>query len=413
MNRYDLIFNKLKERVEKGELTAEQAQVINEKAYEKYKDSSDIYLESDDLMTESLVSPVTKLKKKIEEIKNKKPSENDKSDEITEFIENNEKDLEKAAELCEKEPEEIKKNDIKFLVSIVLSVIAAIGGVGLAVGTGATVGLVIGTVGYLWIYLGSLISIILRYCRINTDRSVIDNLTKIKKALVKSKQNVKDEKTKKKIDKLIEKIDDAETSMNAKFKVSESANITLEEALVYCESILMEAEDDYQAAVNGNDSVNVSQKKFKGFDYEMGEKNPVPERGLKNGSIYDGGEEDNNKSVLNMDKAIENAEKKFKGEDYEMGDDNPTPDDFKISGLQNDGGEVRRTSAVLNADMAIDKAEKRFKGGDYETGDENPVKEYTHEDIIEKKLAIYEAYDNGAISESDKDQMITLLDSFI
>ena len=41
MNRYNIIFEALQERVELGELTVEQAEVLNDIAYEKYVESYD------------------------------------------------------------------------------------------------------------------------------------------------------------------------------------------------------------------------------------------------------------------------------------------------------------------------------------------------------------------------------------
>ena len=411
MSKYDMIFERLNEKIEKGELTVEEARVINERAFEKFgKAEESVITESAEGEVVQEAGPITDLKKKIGKIKDEKPGEDDSTEKITSFVEKHYDDIEKASKICEKEPEEIKKTEIKFLISILVAFVGVFAAVPLTPAV-PLAGIILGVISYLWITFGNIVNCIYLWLRISDDTTTMNDLRKIKRSLVAIKDKTKDKKINAKIKKIIDKISDAKTEMTLKVKKeSASGEITLKDALIYCESILTEAEDAYKAAINGNDSVDAAEKKAKGLDAEMGD-NPTKETRGNGAGAPDGGEVSRTDKVLGDDDAIDKAARKT-DPDSEFGADSSIGKGLNVGGLQPDGGEVARTKLVINADKAVDAAEKKAKGLDAEMGD-NPATESMMDRIADTKLRIYESFDEGLISEDDKNAMLACINQYL
>lgn len=204
MNKYEIIFNTLQKKVDNGELTLEKASEINDLAYEKY-------------VTESFFkNPLKDKLKELEKIKDAKPSEYDDNKEIKKFVDDNYNEIVKASKLLQKEPEELTKNDRKFIVSYAVAFIGYIGGlVALSV---SFVGIPIMVLSLIWIIVSSFINIIIRNSRVDADVQAMHDLSKVKTALKKLNTKKLPDAYKKKVSDLIQKIDDAEVDVYAKFK---------------------------------------------------------------------------------------------------------------------------------------------------------------------------------------------------
>lgn len=204
MTLYDVVYEALQDRVESGEITLEEAQILNEMAYDRY-------------MTEGMFSksPLKDTLENLKKIKDAKPDEYSDEEEVKEFVDKHYNDLVKTAELLEKEPEELSKNEKNYLVSLALAIIAFVAG---AVAGGGVVTVVLMGASFAWIYIGSIIVAITSSARTNADIDSMKQLTKIKKALKNIKTDKIPESYQKKIKKLIEKINDAETDIYSKLK---------------------------------------------------------------------------------------------------------------------------------------------------------------------------------------------------
>ena len=180
-------------------------------------ESVEMILEGEQYVTEASLSPARQVKKDLEKIKNSKPDDYTGDNEIINYVDKNYDKLISSAELLEKEPEKLRSNDIKTCVGTILgflgtfAICLSIPGEGLA-------NLVL-LIGWGISFIAPYIYLFIAYVRSCDDRKAMDDMTKIKKALakVKDKKGVP-EAQKKKIAKIIEKIDDAETECNARFK---------------------------------------------------------------------------------------------------------------------------------------------------------------------------------------------------
>ena len=164
---------------------------------------------------------ISKFIDKLKEIKNSKPDEYTKNDEVKKFVDKYHDDLIEVADILEKEPKNIRKSELKAMAGIAVAfigdiiialgasaesiVIMSIGGVGMALGVIATI-------------VGSIIMVI----RSTKDTDAANELNKIKTSLKKVLNNKGlEEDTKKKISKIITKINDAETEYSSIIKVQD------------------------------------------------------------------------------------------------------------------------------------------------------------------------------------------------
>lgn len=202
------------EAAEAGKITAEQ----KEELLKAYQESF-------------LATPVSKFLKKLEEIKKERPSEYDGPEEVKKFVDKNYEDIVKCANLLEKEPEKLRKDDIVFLVTIIprfyggLGVIAASAFV-IETSLPAAIAVIVAGV----VMLASLaVQVVLRYIRANKDEKAMDELVKIKGSIKKVSNLNLPEEDKKKIEKTLRSIEDAETSVMARMKmIKESEDMKLE-----------------------------------------------------------------------------------------------------------------------------------------------------------------------------------------
>lgn len=205
------------------------------------KDLMDIALESfDDIMiddiytTETFSNPIRKFKDKIEEIKEAKPGQSDTPDSVKEFVDKYYDDIVKASKVLEKEPDKLTKSDIIDAIGYVVAYIGGYGVIIAGLSAGTVPAIILSIIGAGLIIVASIVSMVITWVRRNNDVTVVKNLTKIKAALQKLDTKKLPADTKKKVEKLIEKINDAETDIYAKFKnVKESTKVDPEILAIY------------------------------------------------------------------------------------------------------------------------------------------------------------------------------------
>ena len=168
------------------------------------------------------LNPVRKFKKKIDEIKKAKPSEYSDDKEIKEYVDKHYNDIMKISGLLEKEPDKLRKSDIRYMVTYVAENIASVVGfvVGVSMpGVGPTVMAV--TFGpALFTLLHSALRVIVMSVRKSDDIKVSDDLAKIRTALKKVDVKKLPKEYAKKISDMLVAIDDAETEINSRVKVT-------------------------------------------------------------------------------------------------------------------------------------------------------------------------------------------------
>lgn len=202
---------------------------FEESRYDELKSQIfEAYLNNDsdefDLYTESFLgNPLKKFKEKIKEIKDQKPKEYAGPSELKEFVDKHYNNIMKASDLLEKEPEDLRNNDLKFLAMFAGSFVggAAIMITGLA--TLTPTAYIIGFILYVLSFVEAIIYAIIQSCRSNTDIKVSDDLVKIRSALKKVNTDKLDDKSKNKISDMIAAIDDAETEISARMKVTKES----------------------------------------------------------------------------------------------------------------------------------------------------------------------------------------------
>lgn len=206
------------EACEAGEITEEQ----RDELLAMYKESF-------------LKSPVKKFVDKLEVIKKERPSEYDGPEEVKKFVDKNFDEIVKCANILEKEPEKLRKDDIAYLVTAFPTLFGgyALAGVGAAVTAGEMLagGALFGVpmiIGGILLMSTNIIHAIVSYARTSTDKKVTDDLIKVKSVLAKADRSKLSDEDKKKVETMIRSIDDAETSVLARFKtVKESVDIKL------------------------------------------------------------------------------------------------------------------------------------------------------------------------------------------
>ena len=176
--------------------------------------------------TESVfgMNPLKKFLEKTKEIKDAKPKEYDGPKEIKEFVDKYYDDVKKIAGILEKEPDKIRTTEIKYAVGVsvsfvggyILCVSSIFAGGGLFIAGFATMVLSM---------ISSIIYSLLSVLRTKNDIKVSDDLAKIRAALKKIKTDKLDKKDKNKISDMITAIDDAETEVSARMKVTKESAI--------------------------------------------------------------------------------------------------------------------------------------------------------------------------------------------
>ena len=171
--------------------------------------------------TEGLsLNPLRKFKKRIAEIKKAKPSEYSDNIEVKKFIDKYYDDMIKVSNLLEKEPDKLRKSDIRYMI---VTVIEFIGAMGIYIAGIASTGLAVfitGVVAMLLTLIHKAIRTILMHVRRSDDIKVSDDLAKIRAALKKVDAKKLPKEYAKKISDMITAIDDAETEINSRVKVT-------------------------------------------------------------------------------------------------------------------------------------------------------------------------------------------------
>lgn len=190
-------------------------------------ESSDIFAENEEIYTEGfLLSPLTKFKKKLEEIKETKPTEASSAKEIMDWVNAHYDDIEKASKLLEKEPSKMKDDELGLLATPAIS---AAGFLGAGIAGLKTMdktnndkailaSMVPGLVVFLLGFIGLATNQIFKYFRIRRDTRSMKHLTKIKAALQKVDVKKLSKEDAKKVQTIINKINDAETEFYGKIK---------------------------------------------------------------------------------------------------------------------------------------------------------------------------------------------------
>ena len=165
---------------------------------------------------------INKILDKLKKIKKEKPDVYSDSKDVKKFIDDYYDELIKIADILEKEPEKLRKSEIKTLGVTVVGLIgvmilpmeAGFAGIGISlVVWGITV-------------LNLVISSIIQYMRISKDTSAINELSKIRSALKKVNHNKLPDEYRKKILKLINSIDDAETEFSSRMKFTKESVVS-------------------------------------------------------------------------------------------------------------------------------------------------------------------------------------------
>jgi len=204
----------LNELYENGEITID-----------RYCEIMDVIYEKSDKEKQSK-PPKTRagFLKRLRDIRKVKPSEYDGPEEIKEFVDTHYDSILKASEFIEKEPHRLRRNNI---ISIAVTVILIISGIAWLLSGGAAASIVASQISLLLPIIGVInqtIHSIIHYLRSSKDTTIINNLSKIKKALKKIDTKPLPETYKKKISLMIDAIEDAETDGIDRVKMTNEAS---------------------------------------------------------------------------------------------------------------------------------------------------------------------------------------------
>lgn len=248
MDKYEAMYSLIQEKVNNGDLSVEQAEVLNDAAYIKYvlnesacddvMEESELeqayadynaYVESiqemyngglitieeandlndfayDTLVEESfkIKSPISDKLKELNKIKNQKITKHDDDKVVKEFLNKNLDKIEECADLLEKEPKDVTKDAV---IKQVVSMAGVIVGYVVFYTAAPTAGAIV----VITSALLSCVSGLIDFIRVYKDEKGVNELKKIKKSLEKitSSKAVKDSQ-KARIEKIIMKIEDCE-----------------------------------------------------------------------------------------------------------------------------------------------------------------------------------------------------------
>ncbi len=188
----------------------------------------------DEFFTESLseslnTNPLGKFRQLITDIRENKPTKYSDNKEVEEFVDKNYNDIMEASKILEKEPDKLKQSEINMLIRVTMEFLAMIAGV--ALGSKLIV-----FASYIIFIVDGLLSPIILYIRGKNDTDTYNKLLQIKKSLEKVSNKKLSKSAKKKIDMMIDKIDDVDITLAGRQRsVKESTNDKLDEIklLVY------------------------------------------------------------------------------------------------------------------------------------------------------------------------------------
>lgn len=194
-------------------------------------ESVEMMIYGDQLVTESVISPAKKIKEELKKLKDERPDEYSSDEDSKKFIDKYYDKIMEAAEILEKEPEKLRSNEVKNVIGLLISIVAfysgaAIASVSFTVGSGIVFG------SFAILCVTAFIVPILQYIRQSDDVKTLDELHKLEKSLKKLQDKKLPEEYKKKISKVLDKIDDANTEMLSRMKVQkESTELSVDERL--------------------------------------------------------------------------------------------------------------------------------------------------------------------------------------
>jgi len=161
---------------------------------------------------------------KLKDIKKNKPTEYDGPEEIKTFVDKYYDDIVKASDFIETEPSRLRRKNI---ISTTTTIILIIGGVAWLIASGGTTAVLLKKHLSLLLpvfgLLNQSIHGIIHYLRSSRDKTIVNNLSKIKKALKKIKTDKLPDNYKKKVKLMIDAIEDAETDGIERVKVAEES----------------------------------------------------------------------------------------------------------------------------------------------------------------------------------------------
>jgi len=228
--KFSLLYTAINEKVANEDITLAQAEMLKEEAFNKY------VLADDEYISEGVTAKLKEMKQKLKEIRDKKPKEYDGPEEVKKFIDSHYDDIVKAASTLEKEPEKLRKDDVKGAAVSLLSFLggngAALGGIYLYGSDKEKLGFSVMIGGLLSTLIIPLIWTIVRWSRNNSDIEGINYLSKIRDALKKVDTKKLPEKYRNKMSDMITAIDDAETSIRAKLKVAKESTANMTDTLL-------------------------------------------------------------------------------------------------------------------------------------------------------------------------------------
>ena len=175
-------------------------------------------------------SPMRSKLAKLKEIKDAKPKDYEGPEAVKKFVDKYYDDIIKASRLLEKEPNELHRNEILYLISFVATFCAGYAAIVVSVTTASVAASSVlfgaGIASFILSFIISCIYPIIQYFRTSHDRDAADQLAKIRRSLKKVDPKKLPGDQRRKLDDCLEAIDDAETAISARVKVSnESASI--------------------------------------------------------------------------------------------------------------------------------------------------------------------------------------------
>jgi hypothetical protein len=418
MDKYDLIFESLQDKLSSGDLTLEAAELLNDLAYDTY------------VMQEGLGSPLKNKLEQLKAIKDTKPDEYDGPADVKKYIDKNYDEIVKASEILQNEPKELTKENKKYFVRMILELIGYIVGA-------CTLSMPVVIISCVIMMLDGLITSYLLYVRSNDDVEAMKNLSKVKSALKRINVEKLPPEYKKKMSKIIQSVNDAETDVYSKFKnVKESpeeiynlfadviqesidnGELTEEEAndwndTVY--SVLIESTDSPEL---DNESITLEEA-MSAIDELLTEKSALD--AVKSLEKKVGGAATGAAGAVSK-----TAKKEFAKAKNFAGDSKALKDLYKSDGkeaLELTNNKAKKAFAVAGASVdkasaKVSKAAKTAAGASATaalaakrklTPKKTVKPTVTKESVDEMRLRVYDAFEEGTISEEEKDTYLDYL----
>lgn len=222
-----------------------------------------------DLIQEGVFnSPLKKKLDKLKEIKDAKPKEYDGPEAVKKFVDKYYDEIIKCSNMAEKEPSDLRSNEVKVYVGYIVSVVGGFATCIASIPAEAALGIgaasAIASVGMGIVLVGSIITGIthpvISYLRKSTDIKATDDLAKIRSALKRVDTSKLSKEYKNKVSDIITSIDDAETEISSRLKVTkESTDMQLKIYEACMDGKITEAERDKLLNTINNTDMSISQ----------------------------------------------------------------------------------------------------------------------------------------------------------